>query len=289
MAKSVLGRRMNALIPENETPVAAAKENVSRETLKIRLSQIEPNREQPRKQFDEEKLRELADSITQYGLIEPVIVRKTGKNYQLIAGERRWRAAKLAGLREIPVIVREMEDREASEISLIENLQREDLNPVEEAFAYRTLIEKYGMKQEEVAGKVSKNRATVANSLRLLQLPEDLLALLEEGRLTPGHARAILSLDSDDKKRALAEKILSGELSVREAERLAKTGLSQKKPAKKKEDSFVSAAGKQLTERLGTKVKICPGRKEAGKIVIDYYSTEGLNVLIEKLMRGGRE
>jgi len=196
MAKSVLGKGIGALFNEEDAQkVTQTTADVSRETLKVRISLVEPNRKQPRKEFDQAALEELADSIKKYGVLQPLLVKKTGQTYQIIAGERRWRAAKLAGLTEVPVIEKDLADGVAAEVALIENLQREDLNPVEEAMAYRSLIDDFGLKQEEVAEKVSKNRSTVTNSLRLLQLGDELLAMISEGKLSAGHARALLSVD----------------------------------------------------------------------------------------------
>lgn len=276
MGKVVLGKGMNALFDNSD---------VSRETSKLRLSLIEPNRNQPRKNFNKDALKELADSIRKYGVLQPLIVEKNGDLYRIVAGERRWRAAKLAGLDEVPVIIKDLGSSEAAEIALIENLQREDLNPVEEAFAYRALIEEFGLRQEDVAEKVSKNRATVTNSLRLLKLGDEILAKLSDGSISAGHARAILSLEDEGKRRLLCDRIIEEGLSVRTAEKLAKNPalLENRKAEKVKPDEYMKAAGKTLTKSLGTKVSIKPGKNGKGKIVIDYYSEDGLNSLIERL------
>ena len=279
MAKSVLGKGMNALIDD------FAKENVSRETSSLRISLIEPNRDQPRKNFDEDALTELADSIRKYGVLQPLIVEKNGSMYQIVAGERRWRAAKLAGLTEVPVIIREFGRSEAAEVALIENLQREDLNPVEEAFAYKALIEEFGVRQEDVAAKVSKSRTAVTNSLRLLKLSDSILGKLSEGKLSAGHARAILSVEDEAMRETLCERIVEEGMSVRTAEKLAKSPalLMNKKAEKKPVDAYLKSAARSLTKSLGTKVSIKPGKDGKGKIVIDYFSEDVLNELIERL------
>lgn len=289
MAKQVLGKGIGALFSEADAVKAAQPEaDVSRETLKVRVSLVEPNRNQPRKEFDQTALEELADSIRKYGVLQPLLVKKTGKTYQIIAGERRWRAAKLAGLTEVPVIEKDLADGVAAEVALIENLQREDLNPVEEALAYRSLIDDFGLKQEEVAEKVSKNRSTVTNSLRLLQLGDELLSMISEGKLSAGHARALLSVDGKAKRKQLADKIVNLGLSVREAEKMAKNAgkETEKKTDEKKvkaADDYAKDAAKQLTRALGTKVSIKPGKDESGKIEIEYYSIDSLNALIDRL------
>lgn len=284
MAKSVLGKGIGALFNEEDAQALTQPANVSRETLKVRISLVEPNRSQPRKDFDKAALAELADSIRKYGVLQPLLVKKTGQTYQIIAGERRWRAAKLAGLTEVPVIEKDLSDGVAAEVALIENLQREDLNPVEEALAYRALIDDYGLKQDEVAEKVSKNRSTITNSLRLLQLGDDLLEKVSEGKLSAGHARALLSVDSQARRKQLADKIINLGLSVREAEKMAKNGAAATgKKKKEAPDDYMKDAAKQLTRALGTKVSIRPGKDESGKIEIEYYSMDGLNALLERL------
>jgi len=289
MAKQVLGKGIGALFSEADAVKAAKPEaDVSRETLKVRVSLVEPNRNQPRKEFDQAALEELADSIKKYGVLQPLLVKKTGKTYQIIAGERRWRAAKLAGLSEVPVIEKDLADGVAAEVALIENLQREDLNPVEEALAYRSLIDDFGLKQEEVAEKVSKNRSTVTNSLRLLQLGDELLSMISEGKLSAGHARALLSVEGKARRKQLADKIVNLGLSVREAEKMAKNAgkEAEKKVTDKKvkaADDYAKDAAKQLTRALGTKVSIKPGKDESGKIEIEYYSIDSLNALIDRL------
>lgn len=264
--------------------------NVSRETLQVRVSLVEPNRNQPRKNFPEESLKELADSMKQYGVLQPLLVKQNGMMYEIIAGERRWRAAKLAGLTEVPVIVKSFAPQEAAEIAIIENIQREDLGAVEEARAYQSLIDTYGMTQEEVAEKVSKNRTTITNSLRLLQLPEAVLNLLSEGQLTAGHARCLLSVPDPVKQEELAREIVEKKISVRETEKIVKQLSSLKKKKKPDEeeqelDMYLVDLARKLTARLNTKVLIKQGSKGRGKILIDYYSNDDLEKIIEKLRR----
>ena len=278
MAKTVLGKGMGAILPKEKI------EDVSRETSTLRLSLIEPNKEQPRKDFEEEALKELADSIKKYGVLQPLLVVKNGNTYKLVAGERRWRAAKMAGLTEVPVVIKDLKDNEAAEVALIENLQREDLNPVEEAMAYDSLIKEFGLKQEEVAERVSKSRTYVTNSLRLLKLEKDLLDLTAEGTISAGHARALLSVTDKSERKALAERIVKEGLSVREAEKLsASPKKNTARTEKKKKDVYTDEAAKALSESLGTKVKIVPSANGKGKIEIEYYTLDGLNYLIERL------
>ena len=278
MAKSVLGRGMGAILPTDKAA------EVSKDASVLSISLIEPNKDQPRKNFDDASLQELADSIKKYGVLQPILVVKAGKTYKIVAGERRWRAAKLAGLREVPVVVKNLQSSEAAEIALIENLQREDLNPVEEALAYDSLIKEFGLKQEEVAEKVSKSRTAVTNSLRLLKLDKEILSLLSEGVITSGHARALLSVNNAAARKKLAERIANEGLSVREAEKLVKApAKAEKKAVKKQPDIYVKDAEKTLSESLGTRVSIKPGRGGKGKIEIEYYSADGLNALIDRL------
>lgn len=291
MAKKALGKGLGAII--KETPVLAKEEkrgevpgNVSRETS-IRISLIEPNRKQPREQFREESLGELADSIKKYGVLQPLLVKKKGMMYEIIAGERRWRAAKLAGLKEVPVIVKEFDPKEAAEIAIIENIQREDLGPVEEARAYQSLMEEFGLTQEEVAERVSKNRSTITNSLRLLQLSEKVLSLLSEGSLSAGHARCLIPLEPQ-KQEQVAEEILAGRLSVRETEKLVKElqeGRKKTRSVKKErtEDIYLAELARLLESSLHTKVQIRQGSKGRGRIEIEYYSNEDLEKLMDRL------
>ncbi len=276
---------------EGSTDKRAAKgkeaeaENVSRETF-IKITEIEPNQEQPRKKFDEESLQELADSMKEYGVLQPLLVKKTGDTYQIIAGERRWRAAKLAGLKEVPVIIREYDRQQSVEIALIENVQRADLNPIEEAMAYQQLMQEFGMKQEDIAARVSKNRVTITNSVRLLKLPETVRTMLVNGELSSGHARALLALEEKSQQEELAKKIVEKGLSVRETERIVK---SMTKPLKEKkeekDDRDLSFIFHDLEERMkgimGTKVMIHQKDKNKGRIEIEYYSASELERIVE--------
>ncbi|MDO4488229.1 MAG: ParB/RepB/Spo0J family partition protein [Eubacteriales bacterium] len=287
MAKTVLGKGMGSLL--NTAAVnKPASGDVSRETSRLNIFKIEPNRNQPRKEFKEEALNELADSIKKYGIIEPIVVKRNGTTYQIIAGERRWRAAKLAGLTEVPVIVKDVDQAEAAELSLIENLQREDLNPVEEAYAYEALINEYGFKQEEIAEKVSKNRSTITNSLRLLKLGDEVLSMLSDGAISAGHARALLQVEDEERRIELAKEIVENGLSVRDIERLAKEepkakDTKKKIKLKKENDPYIADIAKTLTEKLGTKASIKPTTGEKGKIEIEYYSYEALNSILERI------
>ena len=280
--KGGLGKGLEALFVDNET------EEITPSTLK--LTEIEPNREQPRKDFDEKALSELADSIREHGVLQPLLVRplKDGR-YQLIAGERRWRASRMAGLTEVPVIVRDLDDQAAMELALIENLQRTDLNIMEEAAGYRELMERYGMTQEVVAKRVGKSRPAVANALRMLALPEATAKLVREGKLTAGHARALLGLPDPAEIDPLAERVLAAGLSVRETERLvADRKVSPEKkpqPAVKNwgEDSRLKQTVLYLSEYFGRKAQIKAKKDGTGRIVIDFYSKEDLEALLKQM------
>ena len=254
----------------------------------INISLIEPNQSQPRKMFDEEQMNELAESIKAYGILQPLLVQKKGDLFEIIAGERRWRAAKQAGLKEVPVIVREYSRQQTMEIALIENVQREDLNPIEEAKAYQMLIQEFGLKQEEVAERVAKNRATITNSMRLLKLDERVQEMLIQNQISGGHARALLALEEGEQQYQLANKIVANKLSVREAERLVKL---LTKPKKKKEPSseeadlgiFYHDLEEKLKTVMGTKVIINKKDKNKGRIEIEYYSSAELERIAELL------
>lgn len=273
----------------NTDSIDKTSENVSRETF-VKTALIEPNPNQPRKKFDEAALQELADSMKTYGILQPLLVRQNGMLYEIIAGERRWRAARLAGIKEIPVIIRNFQNQQAAEIAIIENIQREDLGPVEEARAYRALIDTYGMTQEEVADKVGKNRTTITNSMRLLQLCDAVLQLLSEEKLTAGHARCLIAVESAEEQEKLANEIVENKLSVRETEKLLKAYQKAKKEADAKQDEreeelnmYLIDLARKLTGSIGTKVKIKQGAKGRGKIEIDYYNEDDLNKIVEKL------
>lgn len=254
--------------------------------ITIKLSMIEPNREQPRKDFKEEQLQELADSIKQYGILQPILVQKREDYYELIAGERRWRAAKLAGLKEVPVIIREYTKQESMEIALIENVQRADLNPIEEARAYQKLMQEFGLRQEDIAQRVSKNRATVTNSMRLLKLAEEVQQMLAEDRITGGHARTLLAIEDPKLQLQMAEKIEKDKMSVRDVERMVK--LIARKPRVKTEgqhDEALKLIFQELEERMktamGTKVVISRKDRNKGRIEIEYYSESELERIVE--------
>ena len=273
-----LGRGLDALFAEN-----AVEEQGK--TVSLRISDIEPNREQPRKQFDEAALADLAASIEQHGVLQPLLVRPLpGGGYQLVAGERRWRASRMAGLTEVPVVVREMTDREASELALIENLQRQDLNPMEEALGYRTLMEQYGMTQEEAAQAVNKSRPAVANALRLLNLPEELAELVRDGRLSAGHARTLLSFETADEQKRAADAVIKQDLSVRALEKMAKASRSTKRPEKslRRRDSVFDEVEIVLTEQLGRKVRVLD-KGEGGVLQLEFYSKDDLTALCNQV------
>lgn len=282
---SGLGRGLGALLGDD---VMNSQQSGA---LTLPISQVEPCSGQPRKHFDPAALEELAESIRLHGIIQPLTVRKLSSGYyQIIAGERRWRAARLAGLQEVPVVVVEADDRTAAELAMIENLQREDLNPMEEAAGYQTLIQSYHMTQEEAAARVGKSRSAVANALRLLSLTPGVKTLVEEGSLSAGHARALLPLSPALQQRA-AEAVVSGGLSVRQTEALAKRLAAEKKasPAPSPQTvDYTAQAQRDLSSRLGRGVKIVTGRKK-GRIELEYYGLDDLNDLLEALGRLPRE
>lgn len=274
--------------PETKKPSAARKpaEPEEQKEITIKLSKIEPNREQPRKDFNEEQLQELADSISRYGVLQPLLVQKKNSGYEIIAGERRWRAAKLAGLKEVPVVIREYSPQQAMEISLIENVQRENLNPIEEALAYQRLMQEFQLKQEEIAERVSKNRTTITNSMRLLNLTPEVRQMLVENRITSGHARALLSVEDPELQLELAQKIEKNRLSVREVEKAVKLlGKEKKEKKKKTDDEALELIFRDLEERMksamGTKVNISRKDKNKGRIEIEYYSESELERIVE--------
>ena len=289
-----LGKGLDALIPEESSRKVIAnpkKETVIEKVIKkeevmMKVSDIEPNREQPRKHFDEDALLELSESIKQFGIIQPLIVQKRANYYEIIAGERRWRAAKMAGLKEVPVIVKNYTEQQIVEISLIENIQREDLNPIEEAQAYKRLLTEFHMKQDELAERVSKSRTAITNSMRLLKLDERIQQMVIDDMISSGHARALLSIENKDVQYTLAVRIFDEKLSVREVEKLVKK-IQTEEPEKNKEndkrdDSFIY---KDIEEKmkliLGTKVCVTHKKNNKGKIEIEYYSNEELERLIE--------
>ena len=276
---SGLGRGLSALLGDE------AEKAGSSGSLSVPISQVENCSSQPRKHFDEDSLQDLADSIREHGIIQPLTVRKLSSGYyQIIAGERRWRAARIVGLREVPVIVVEADDRKAAELAMIENLQREDLNPMEEAAGYQTLIEQYHMTQEEAAKRVGKSRSAVTNAIRLLSLCPVLRTMVEEGKLSAGHARALLPLSPALQEKAAAA-VISGGLSVRQTEALAKKLAAEKKMSKEPDPNqvdYAAEAQKSLSSRLGRGVKIVSGKRK-GRIELEYYGIDDLNDLLDAL------
>ena len=266
-----------------EKPVEKIVEKPVEQTLKLNL--IEPNNEQPRKNFDEESLQELADSIKQYGILQPLIVQKKGNHYEIIAGERRWRAAKLAGITDVPVLIREYDKQQTMEIALIENVQRADLNPIEEAQAFQQLIQEFHLTQEEIANRVSKNRATITNSMRLLKLDVRVQDMLADGKISSGHARALLGLEEGERQYQVAVKIIEEKLSVRDVEKLVKMMNRPPKEKKPEKGPDIDLIYRQVEDKLksimGTKVVINQKDKNKGRIEIEYYSQEELERLIE--------
>ena len=275
-----LGKGLDALLGDEFTNEPEVKSS-----LFLPISQVESCAAQPRKQFDPDALADLADSIRQHGIIQPLTVRKLQSGYyQIIAGERRWRAARMAGLSQVPVVVIEADDRKAMELAMIENLQREDLNPMEEAEGYHTLMEQYGLTQEETSQRVGKSRSAVANALRLLHLSDEVRALVEEGKLSGGHARALVPLTAELQKKAAAV-IIKDDLSVRQTELLVKK-LTADKPQKPAKDAgsvdYAAEAARELSERLGRPCKIVTGRKK-GRLELEYYGVDDLNALLDAL------
>lgn len=291
--KTGLGKGLDALIPSGSKTIPPRKENEYSEKIQekdgvqeLKISEVEPNRQQPRKNFDEDALLELTESIKQFGIIQPLVVQKKGDHYEIIAGERRWRAAKKAGIKKVPVIIKEYNPQEVMEISLIENIQREDLNPIEEALAYKRLLEEFQLKQDEIAEKVSKSRTTVTNSLRLLKLDDRIQQMVIDDMISTGHARALLALENKEEQYAAAVKIFDEKMNVRDTEKLVKL-LQNKKPEKPKEEPANSFIYKNIEEKikaiLGTKVKVDHKANNRGKITIEYYSNEELERIVEMM------
>lgn len=290
--KSGLGKGLDALIPagNKKAPVKKEKEPVIIEKIvekkgveTLKITEVEPNREQPRKNFNEDALLELSDSIKQYGVIQPLIVQKKGDHYEIIAGERRWRAAKMAGIKEIPVIIKDYSDQQVMEISLIENIQREDLNPIEEAMAYKNLMEEFHLKQDEIAEKVSKSRTAVTNSMRLLKLDKRVQQMMIDDMISAGHARTLITIEDPDVQYNIATKIFDEKLSVRETEKMVK--LIQKPEVKKeKAEKVNSFIYKDIEEKikaiLGTKVTVDHRSNNKGRISIEYYSNDELERIL---------
>jgi len=281
MSKKGLGRGLGALIPEVDV---GEKERESITELDIQV--VEPNPKQPRKHFDQDRLEELAASIREHGVVQPIVVRPRGNRYEIVAGERRWRASQLAGLKKVPALVRDFSEAETMEIALIENLQREDLNPLEEAEAYQILLEEYHLTQDELAQRIGKSRPQITNTLRLLQLSQVARNEVQAGRVSMGHAKVLLGLESQEEQNALALKVSADCLSVRELEAAVKAVQATKRPALKRETPGLSydllAVQTQLSEHFGTPVKLAMG-EEKGKIEITFFGTEGLNRILESV------
>lgn len=294
--KKGLGKGLDSLIPDNksmksvtsEKTVESKEDAAAKSGVQVmKINAVEPNRDQPRKNFDEDALLELSDSIKQFGVLQPLLVRKRKDYYEIIAGERRWRAAKLAGVKEVPVIEKEYTDQEILEIGLIENIQRENLNPIEEAIAYKRLLEEFNLKQDEVAERVSKSRTAVTNSMRLLKLSDKVQQMIIDDMISTGHARALLAIDDPELQYTLANKIFDEKLSVRETEKLVKEIKNPKKPKEKKPvaNSFIyQDLEEKMKSVFGTKVSIASKGKGKGKIEIEYYSDDELERLFDMMM-----
>ncbi|MBO5094034.1 MAG: ParB/RepB/Spo0J family partition protein [Lachnospiraceae bacterium] len=297
MAARGLGKGLDSLIPNaiggelNSRKKNGVEKNEEKgaETI-VKITMVEPNREQPRKNFDEDALQELADSIKQFGLLQPILVQDRKDHYEIIAGERRWRAAKLAGLKEVPVIIRDYTDQEIVEISLIENIQRENLNPIEEAQAYKRLLTEFNLKQDEVAERVSKSRTAVTNSMRLLKLCDEVQQMVIDEMISTGHARAILSIEDPEQQYMIAQRIFDEKMSVRDVEKLVKN-LNKPKTEKAKVEKNKSleyiyqSTAEKIKESLGTKVNISAKDNGSGKIEIEFFSHEDFDRLVELIVR----
>lgn len=286
MAKKLggLGRGLDSLFADNSV------DELNPSVNKLRIMEIEPNRDQPRKDFDEKSLSELAESIEQHGVLQPLVVRPlTNGGYQLVAGERRWRAARIAGLTEVPVVIKELTDEEVIEIAMIENLQREDLNPLEEALGYRYMMDELNITQEQAAEKVGKSRPTVANAIRLLRLPNEVQEMVKNNLISPGHARALLGFENQELIIQAAKRIVKEDLSVREVETLVKNSQKAPKvPKQQKRDKFFSEVELALVENLGRKVKIKESKKNSGVLEIEFFDKDDLESLAMKLENYGK-
>lgn len=288
--KSGLGKGLDAILNDKYDSQAldTAEYSDSSKIVELKIIDVEPNKEQPRKEFDKEKLEELANSISEHGVIQPIIVVKKGKTYQIVAGERRWRASKQAGLKKIPALIRDYDELKVMEVALIENLQREDLNPVEEALGYKSLMDSFALTQDKISERVGKSRSAVANSLRLLNLPEEVLKLLEAGKISTGHAKVILSVSSEKEQLQIAEIIVEKKLSVRETEALIKNKSKIKRNVSKSSEEFKMAVKNMennFSKYFGTKVKIKETNGK-GKIEISYYSRDEFERIAEMLKNG---
>lgn len=292
MAQRGLGKGLDSLIPASVTGSSNEKKEQKQAETIVKIAKVEPNRDQPRKNFDEDALQELADSIKQFGMLQPILVQNRKDYYEIIAGERRWRAAKIAGLKEIPVIIRNYTNQEIVEISLIENIQREDLNPIEEALAYKRLLEEFQLKQDEVAERVSKSRTAVTNSMRLLKLCDGVQQMIIDDMLSTGHARALIPIEDQELQLQLAQRIFDEKLSVREVEKLVKSLLKPEHEKPKKETPpqniqyIYQDIENKLKEKFSRKVEIISkGKNGSGKIEIEFYSNDDLDRLIDTLSK----
>lgn len=290
MASKGLGKGLDSMIPPKRTARAQAQDSAANKNANksgeviLKINDVEPNKNQPRRTFNEDSLIELSESIKQHGIVQPLVVAKQKDYYEIIAGERRWRAAKIAGLKEVPVIIKDYSPQEIMEVALIENIQREDLNPIEEAKAYKNLIDEYNLKQDQVAEKVSKSRTAVTNALRLLKLDDRVQEMLINENISSGHARALLGLDDAEKQYNIAMQIFDEKLSVRETEKLVKQINRPEQPPKPKKelknDFVYRDIEEKLKEKIGTKVKINRKTEDKGKIEIEYYSPEELEKIL---------
>lgn len=273
--KRGLGKGLGALIRENEQEVASG-------VVELKITELESNKKQPRRYFDDHALQELADSIKEHGIVQPIIVRKLEDSYQIVAGERRWRAARLAGLKAVPVIIKDYTNTQVMEIALIENLQRQDLNSIEEAVAYKSLIEEHDMTQEQIAERIGKSRSAIANTMRLLNLSETIRKMIVEGKITAGHARALLAIEDKKRQMEIAQKIVEQQLNVRDVEKLAAQKEENEPKKEIKKDVEIIALEERLKNALATKVNIIH-KKSKGKIEIEYYSNDDLDRILELL------
>ncbi len=289
-AKKGLGKGLDTLIPKgvvvNDKPSSNENIKAAKPDQVVKITKVEPNRNQPRKKFDEDSLQELADSIKIHGVLFPILVVDRGSYYEIVAGERRWRAAKMAGLKEVPVIIRDYTEKQIAEISLIENIQRTDLNPIEEAMAYKSLIDEYNYKQDELAERVSKSRTTITNSMRLLKLTQNVQDMIVDDLISAGHARALLSIDNPDEQYELAQRVMDEKLSVRDIEKIVK---AKNKPAKEKkknekQEALYHDIEEKLKASLGTKVTIAAKGDNMGKIEIDFYNQDDLQKIMDLLL-----
>lgn len=289
-AKKGLGKGLDTLIPKgvvvNDKPSDTENIKAAKPDQMVKITKVEPNRNQPRKKFDEDALQELSDSIKIHGVIFPILVVNRGDYYEIVAGERRWRAAKMAGLKEVPVIIGDYTEKEIDEISLIENIQRTDLNPIEEAMAYRSLIEKHNYKQDELAERVSKSRTTITNAMRLLKLSQSVQDMIVDDMISAGHARALLSIDNPDEQYELAQRVMDEKLSVRDIEKIVKAKNKPKIEKKKneKQEALYHDIEEKLKASLGTKVTITAKGDKMGRIEIDFYNQDDLQKIMDLLL-----